>query len=81
MAESSKVYMATDYSIRFNFSPCLHRHVKTVITGGMHFSGGVLWDDIQENLLCLDCGEYVSEQEVRARWSGPSAQSDVDIDF
>jgi hypothetical protein len=62
--------MATDYSLRFNYSPCLHRHIVTVTTGGMHFTNGEVWDDIQELLLCLDCDEYLTEPEIRARWNG-----------
>ena len=62
--------MTTDCSIRFSFSPCLHRHVVPTVTGGMHFSEGQVWDDIQELLLCLDCMEYLTEAEVRARWNG-----------
>lgn len=31
---------------------CSHKH--TTQTGGMHFSGGDVWDDISE--YCLDCG-------------------------
>ena len=78
--------MATDFSIHFNFSPCLHRHIVTVITGGMHFSEGVVWDDICESILCLDCMEYLTEAEVRARWNGTetgdasiASQEDEDV--
>jgi hypothetical protein len=28
------------------------------------------YDNIEDKLLCLDCGEYVTEGEVRARWNG-----------
>jgi hypothetical protein len=62
--------MILDYSIRLNFSPCLHLHIVFVTTGGMHFTNGEVWDDIQELLLCLDCMEYLTEAEVRARWNG-----------
>lgn len=53
-----------------SMTPCLHRNVVLETTGGTHFSGGDVWDNIQEKLLCLDCMEYVTEVEVR------SAQSD-----
>jgi len=57
-----------DSSANFYFSSCMHRRVTTEIAGGMHFSEGEVWDDIQERLVCLECGEYVTEEEVRARW-------------
>jgi hypothetical protein len=80
--------MATDYSVRFNYSPCLHRHIVTVTTGGRHFSQGEVCDDIRESLLCLDCMEVLSESEIRGRWNGavpedkydPSQEVD-DVDF
>ena len=45
---------------------CPHRNVVLEITGGMHFSAGEVWDDIQERLLCLDCMEYITEAEIHA---------------
>lgn len=54
-----------DLSIPTHHSSCLHRRVVLDITGGMHFSGGEVHDNIQERLLCLDCMEYVAEAEVR----------------
>ena len=44
--------------------PCPHRNVVLDTTGGIHFSGGEVWDDIQERLLCLDCMEYVTEADI-----------------
>ena len=29
---------------------CLHRNVLVIHTGGMHFSGGEVWDDIEEQI-------------------------------
>lgn len=58
----------TDFSINIHFSPCMHRQITTVVTGGVHFSESDVWDDIQEKLLCLDCLEYVTEAEVRTAW-------------
>lgn len=58
-----------DLSIHFNTLPCLHRHVVIDITGGMHFSAGEVFDDIHEQLLCLDCMEYVTEADVRCAQS------------
>ena len=49
--------------------PCPQRNVVLDTTGGMHFSAGEVWDDIQERLLCLDCMEYVTEADI------PTAQT------
>ena len=46
--------------------PCPHRNVVLDTTGGMHFSGGEVWDDIQDQLLCLDCMEYVTDVDIPA---------------
>ena len=67
--------MLTDTSADLNLLPCMHRNITTVITGGMHFTQGDVWDDIRQELLCLDCGEYVTEAEVRERWSGEPCQA------
>ena len=55
-----------DLSIHLNFIACMHRRVVIETRGGMHFSEGETWDDIQERLFCLDCMEYVTEAEVSA---------------
>lgn len=73
--------MVLDTSTPLHFSPCLHRHVVFAMTGGMHFSEGVVDDDIHEYLLCLDCMEYLTEAEVRARWNGDSTGEDCHVDF
>jgi len=70
-----------DFSVHINYSPCLHRHIVSVTTGGMHFSQGDVYDDIHEYLLCLDCNEYLTEAEVRSRWNGDSTQEDCHVDF
>ena len=54
-----------DYSVHINYSPCLHRHIVPVTTGNMHFSEGEVSDNIHEFLLCIDCMEYLTEEEVR----------------
>ena len=66
----NKDMQTQDLSVHVNILPCLHRHVVLTTTGGMHFSEGEVCDDIEEHLLCLDCLEYVDEEEVRARWNG-----------
>ena len=63
-----------DFSIHVNLLPCLHRHVVSVTTGSRRFVEGEVDDDIKEYLLCLDCLEYLSEAEIRARWSGSSTE-------
>lgn len=55
-----------------SMTPCLHRNVVLDTTGDIHFSGGEVWDNIQEKLLCLDCMEYVTEAEVRSTRRGNS---------
>jgi hypothetical protein len=71
MASSVQMEAAmSDWSANFNYSPCLHRHVIIETTGGMHFSAGEVTDNIQESLLCLDCLEYLDEEEIRTAWHG-----------
>lgn len=38
--------------IEANQSKCKHEHTAT--TGGFHFIGGDVWDDVEE--VCTDCG-------------------------
>ena len=52
------------------FSSCPHRSIQVIQTGGMHFSEGQVWDDIKEQVLCLDCLEVLSEADVRSAWTG-----------
>ena len=77
--------MFTDYSVDLNYAPCPHRRIVAAPTGGMHYSGGEVWDDIHDRLLCLDCMEYLTEAEIRARWDGtdvswPAGLSEEDDD-
>ena len=57
-----------DSSSNIYFSRCLHRRVTTVVDGSRRMVEGEVWDDIQEKLMCLECGEYVTEEDVRAGW-------------
>jgi hypothetical protein len=34
-------------------------HTDTYWTGGFHYTGGEVWDDIEE--VCCDCGAVLSE--------------------
>jgi hypothetical protein len=50
--------------------PCMHRNVVVDTTGGRRFVEGEVTDDILVRALCLDCGEYLTESEVRGAWRG-----------
>ncbi|GEM_PF-3902159 len=56
-------------------SACPHRSVIVVTTGGMHFSAGEAWDDIQEVLLCLDCMEHIPEADLRSTEPSMTSQA------
>lgn len=43
---------------------CDHKNTTLLTTGGFHFSAGEVWDDIEETVICLDCGEEVQPQPV-----------------
>jgi hypothetical protein len=63
------------YADRFSdnnrgFSPCMHRNVVVDTSGGRRFVEGEVTDDILVRALCLDCGEYLTESEVRGTWRG-----------
>lgn len=80
--------MVSDTSTPLQFQGCPHRHVTTVTSGGMHFSEGEVWDDIEEHLLCLDCMEYLTEAEIRLGWSGKphevptnAAEEETDVPY
>ena len=55
------------------FAHCLHRHVQLIHNGSMTFSEGEVFDNIQEQVLCLDCLTTLSEADVRTSWTGYSA--------
>ena len=63
------------YADRFSdndrgYSPCKHRNVVVDTSGGRRFVEGEVTDDILVRALCLDCGEYLTESEVRGAWQG-----------
>jgi len=68
----------SDFSTPLYFSPCMHWHITTVLVGRRCFVRGETWDNIEEELLCLDCGDYVTEAEVRARWNGKEWAGDLE---
>jgi len=45
---------------------CIHSHTVESTTGGMHLSGGEVWDDIKTTIVCLDCGKEVKQRKHRA---------------
>ena len=59
-----------DWSANFNYSPCMHRHVVIETAGAMRFIASEVFDDIEEHLRCLDCLEYLDEEEVLSAWNG-----------
>lgn len=40
---------------------CKHENTVLHVTGGWHFSAGEVWDDIETEILCLDCDCKVTE--------------------
>ena len=49
--------VSDDYRRVTILEACPHKHVSMV--GGMHFSAGDVWDDIEE--VCEDCGMVLTE--------------------
>jgi hypothetical protein len=48
--------------------------IVTYSTGSIHFTGGDVWDDIEDHLLCTRCGEELDEMPGYH----PSRQADDD---
>ncbi|MEW6179148.1 MAG: hypothetical protein AB1522_04390 [Chloroflexota bacterium] len=46
---------------------CPHRRTTTVTTGGYHYSAGEVWDDLNEEVHCLDCGAVLTDEEEPAQ--------------
>ncbi len=59
-----------DFSANLRFSSCSHRNVVVDLSGGRRFVEGEVTDDILVRALCLDCGEYLTELEIRGTWDG-----------
>jgi len=55
-------------------SPCMHRNVVVDLSGGRRFVDGEVTDDILVRALCLDCGEYLTESEIRGAWDGEPSE-------
>jgi hypothetical protein len=52
----------------------MHRNVAVDTSGGRRFVEGEVTDDILVRALCLDCGEFLSESDVRGTWRGESLE-------
>lgn len=64
-------YMVDRYLESCSFSShCMHRNVVIDTSGSRRFVEGEVDDNILVRALCLDCGEYLTESEVRGTWSG-----------
>lgn len=44
---------------------CPHKNTELLITGGMHFAAGEVWDDIREEVYCLDCHQTLDENQLK----------------
>ena len=58
--ESSKWVSLPDFLNMLKAAMCKHEH--TSYRGGMHFSAGDVWDDIEE--VCDDCGVNLDRQTL-----------------
>lgn len=72
--DDSMPFVGGKYPTRTNFKvvrldeliiddPCPHENTVVHTTGGMHFDGEP-WDDIEESLVCIDCGSTVDEEAI-----------------
>ena len=62
---------------------CNHKNIVINSNGGSHFSGGEYWDDICENLLCLDCMQEFDVLPTPLALDGampPSAEPDSGLE-
>lgn len=53
---SGKWVELPEFNLLLDQAKCQHEHVSRM--GGFHFSGGDVWDDIQD--ICNDCGEVLT---------------------
>ena len=61
------------------YSRCMHRKVVVDASGGRRFVEGEVTDDIMVRALCLDCGMYLTESEVRGTWRGENHPTEIDL--
>ena len=69
-----KRVMMTSVNGRVQLNPAWCKHGDTVLntSGGHHFSAGEVWDDIHEEVYCLDCGTVIEDE--------PQGDSDIEGD-
>ena len=58
--ENSRWVSLPDFLEMLKAAMCKHEH--TAFHGGMHFSAGDVWDDIEE--YCIDCGANLDRQTL-----------------
>jgi hypothetical protein len=58
--ESARWVSLEDFAKLLADAQCKHEH--TAFRGGMHFSAGDVWDDIEE--YCIDCGANLDRQTL-----------------
>jgi len=74
-SEWSSDWYANDFREDDDLYPaCSHLHVTLETCGGRHFTEGEVWDDLQEYLQCVDCGETLEEKESLIAWHGGQTQ-------
>ncbi len=44
---------------------CPHKNTELMVTGSMHFTAGDVWDDIREEVYCLDCHQTLDENQLK----------------
>jgi len=62
-----------------SYTPCIHKNVVVDLSGSRRFVEGEVTDDILVRALCLDCGEYLTESEVRGAWDGEPCEIEANI--
>ena len=55
------------------YSGCLHRNLEVFHVGLWTFYEGEVFDNIQEQVFCMDCMQPLTETEVRETWNTRSA--------
>jgi|DewCreStandDraft_4_1066084.scaffolds.fasta_scaffold47377_5 hypothetical protein len=44
---------------------CPHEHTTLSASGGMHYTPGWgPWDDLREEVICLDCGKALTDEDL-----------------
>jgi hypothetical protein len=56
---TTKAAIEVAKNLQKKLTPCEHKNTAINTTGGFHFSGGEVWDDLEDTVICLDCGETI----------------------